>query len=170
MSFHSREYPQFENRHTFNTSVFKEYCRVYDFRNIIDDLLNRNVSSTEVCEWRRKFPNILQSKLKNLDFKKWIKFIVDGERTKIVARNTHLGHVEKGSKQCVHAKINTMKLFFYERDRKTDENSEKIEIFKEFIKQLSKRKEDRDCEKLIKERLSHRYTFSEIFCIKSYDL
>ena len=108
-----------------------------------------------LLKWQKNFPKWLEEDEK---FKKWVLFLRAEEIEKARARRYHSENMSNEKKLWKHAKTNTMKLFFYDRDdrvrfRVLSDNAKKLDKFMNFIKQMSKEKQKRKCDKLIKVRV-----------------
>ena len=188
MSFHPRKYfEKFEDRY-FSTDEFQEYLENKATYNIINLLLINAAKfgtlslddSHTLCldlKLRKKLLKLQDKYLENEKFRKWIDFLCKERHERYEARETHLQNKNKGNITLSHAKKNTMKLFFNDRDeeprelpenkkklyeikdpekqKKLTENVKKFEIFINFIKQMSKKYNKRQFGKSFKERVFH---------------
>ena len=117
MSFHTRKYYQEHEEYLSTLSQLENYLD--------------NTSS---------YTNIYN--MSNVKFKKWATFLCNINNEKYTARQRHLETEKKKDNTWSHAKTNTMKLFFNDRDEGARdlehcENVEKLKIFTNFIKQMS---------------------------------
>ena len=167
MSFHPRKYYE-KHDQFFPTDKFKRYLASGVCYNLINShLLNTarfgklmkedaktfiiaSEMMDKILDWQETFPDWLQ----NREFKKWISFLMSEELKKKAASDLHLKNEKNGRITWSHAKKNTMKLFFNDRDERSrdlelSENEEKFKIFTNFIKQMSNK--TRQFDKFIKE-------------------
>lgn len=164
MSFHPRQYYE-EHEEYFPTAEFKEYLASENLYDLVKEHLIKNPDQKiergnltglspddveKLCDWQHRFPDWLENK----KFEKWITFLMDEQLKKFEARKLHLDQKNYKGKWS-HAKINTMKVFFNDRDEepRDPEKEEKFNIFIYFIKQMSNEITSRYFDKSIKERV-----------------
>jgi hypothetical protein len=149
MSFHCRKYytHDFEYKQ-FSTNKFKTDL-ADDARFIIvenhlfnpSQFKNFGLNDNNVCKivwddiqrlhyWQNEFPQWLENK----EFKKWVFFLRSEEIIKSKAKMQHIENSYDEEITWSHAKKNTMKLFFNDRDeehRELPENKEKLKDIKD---------------------------------------
>jgi len=174
VSFHPRIYKTFfDDEDGFESSIFRSFLKVQGYFNIIDNnLINKDkygeikdshvpgfplTEADKLKEWQDKFPDWL----KNKELKKWIFFLFNEQKRRSEAKEQHQKAVKnKNELTWLHAKTDTMKLFFNDRDESPRdleqyEHDEKFNRYINFIKQMTEKKEKRNFDKFIKERVLH---------------
>jgi len=184
MSFHTRKYYH-EHEEYFPADDLWEFERYLDLKDhfiIINahlinypefgkfDLQDNRYSSTDF-NGRKTIIRFQEKNMKKKEFKKWAFFLCNIKNDKNTARQWHQENEKNEKITWSHAKTNTMKLFFNDRDeefreipeneeqlkkikdpekrKKLTENAEKFNKFTNFIKQMSNKK--RQFDKLIQD-------------------